>query len=131
MKTQSVAKLRYLRMAPRKIRLVADIIRGLSVEKALVQLRHLQKEAKVPVLKLLQSALANATNNLKMNKDTLRVKSILVDGGPISYRWMPRAMGRATSIRKRTTHITLILEGEASEKKAKKEKKEETEKLGN
>lgn len=124
MKTQAVAKLRYLRMAPRKIRLLADLIRGLKVNKALEQLQNLQKEAKRPVLKLLQSAIANATNNLKMTEDTLRVKTILVDGGPILYRWMPRAMGRATPIRKRTTHLTIILEGEnAEDKKEKKAKK--------
>lgn len=118
-------------MAPRKVRLVIDLIRGLKVDKALAQLRHLQKEAKRPVLKLLQSAIANAANNFKIDKDTLRIKSVWVDGGPILYRSMPRAMGRATPIRKRTTHLTLVLEGETLEKKAKKEANEEIKKLRN
>ena len=131
MKTQATAKLRHLRMAPRKVRLVADLIRGIAVEKALLRLQVLKKEAKRPVLKLLESGIANATNNFQIEKDTLRVKSITVDGGPILYRWMPKAMGRATPIRKRTSHITIVLEGEVNEKKAKKEsKKEEVKKEG-
>lgn len=112
-------------MSPRKVRLAIDLIRGLKVDKALAQLRHLQKEAKRPVLKLLQSAIANAKNNFKIDKDTLRIKSVWVDGGPILYRSMPRAMGRATPIRKRTTHLTIVLEGESDDKKTKKDKKEE------
>lgn len=121
MKTEATAKLRHLRLAPRKVRMVANFIRGLSADKAIVRLQMLGKEAKRPVLKLLQSAIANAENNLKIEKKTLKVKSVIVNDGPILYRSMPRAMGRATPIRKRTCHITLVLEGEAPEKKVKKE----------
>lgn len=125
MKTQAIAKLRYLRMAPRKVRLVANFICGLQVDKAITRLQNVKKEAQRPILKLLQSAIANAVNNLQMEKETLKIKSVLVDGGPILYRSTPRAMGRATPIRKRTSHIVLILEGETLDKKSKKEKREE------
>ena len=110
-------------MAPRKVRLVANFICGLPVAKAIVRLQSVTKEAQRPILKLLQSAIANAVNNLKMEKETLKVKSVLVDGGPILYRSTPRAMGRAIPIRKRTSHIVLILEGEAPEKQFKKKEK--------
>jgi len=121
---QAIAKLRYLRISPRKVRLVASLIRGLKADEAVVQLENMAKEAKRPVLKLLQSAIANATNNLKINKETLKVETIMVDNGPILYRSMPRAQGRATPIRKRTSHITIILAGEVDSKEEKKLEKE-------
>ena len=116
MKIEISAKLRYLRMAPRKMRLVTDLICGLSPEEAIAQLKNINKLGALPVLKLLNSALANAVHNYEMDKNELLVKNVTVDGGPVLKRWMPRAMGRATPIRKRTSHITLILEGEATDK---------------
>jgi len=124
MKMQAIAKLRYLRISPRKVRLVASLIRGLKVEKAEIQLENMAKEAKRPVLKLLQSAIANAVNNFKMNKEDLKVEAIMVDNGPILYRSMPRAQGRATPIRKRTSHITIILSGEVEGKEEEKLEKQ-------
>ncbi|MBI5222466.1 MAG: 50S ribosomal protein L22 [Candidatus Magasanikbacteria bacterium] len=116
-KVETKAKLRYLRMAPRKIRALADLINGLSAAEAITQLEQSRRVAAKPLLKLLQSAVANAKHNDNLREDGLIVKHIIVDGGPILYRWMPRAMGRATPIRKRTSHIVLTLTGEVKEKK--------------
>lgn len=96
-------------MSPRKVRLVVDLIRGISVDEAERRLMFLKKDASRPVLKLLQSAIANAQHNFKLDRASLFVKTIMADGGPTLKRSTPRAMGRATPIRKRTTHITLIL----------------------
>lgn len=116
-------------MAPRKVRLLADLIKGQPVAEAIVQLEQNNREAARPILKLLQSAIANARHNHELKEEGLMVKNITVDGGPILYRSMPRAMGRATPIRKRTSHIILVLEGEATvDKKA--VKKEDKKKQG-
>ncbi|MCX6781510.1 MAG: 50S ribosomal protein L22 [Candidatus Magasanikbacteria bacterium] len=125
--TQEVkAKLKFLKMGPRKVRLVADSMRGHKVVKLLERLPLSQKWAAYPLLKLLKSAVANAKTNFKYEMDTLRVKSITVDGGPVVKRWMPKAHGRATPIRQRTSHINLVLISEEKlekKQKAKKEKK--------
>ncbi|MFH1047564.1 MAG: 50S ribosomal protein L22 [Patescibacteria group bacterium] len=105
-----IAKVRRLRMSPRKVRLVADMVRGLDVTVAEAQLTFLNKAAARPVLKLIRSAKANAEHNFKLTGDGLYIKTIMVDGGPTLHRWMPRAFGRATPIRKRTSHITVILD---------------------
>ncbi len=107
------AKARYVRMAPRKVRLVVGVIRGLSVAAARAQLRVMPKHAAEVVLKVLNSAVANAVHNHKMNASILRVRSVTVDGGPILYRHRPRAMGRSVPVRKRTSHITIIVSDEA------------------
>lgn len=112
------AKLRYLRMAPRKVRLVVDAVRGMKAEEAEIRLSFLPKAAAGPVLKLLRSAMANAEHNFKLPRTTLWVKTAMTDGGPTLHRWQPRAMGRATPIRKRTAHITLVLSDEKPVKKA-------------
>lgn len=124
-KMHTKASLRSLRIAPRKVRLLIDLIRGMNVENALVQLRFSKKDAAVPVRKLLESAIANAKHNHSMKGDSLVVKTAFVDGGPTLHRWKPRAMGRATPIRKRTSHITLVLEGEIDEKVVKAKNQEE------
>lgn len=103
------AWLRRLRMAPRKVRLVADLIRGLSVTEAERRLRFLKKEAALPVLKLLKSALANARHNFQLDPEALVIRRITADGGMTLKRWRPRAFGRAAPIRKRTTHINIVL----------------------
>ena len=107
---QQTAKLNHLRMAPRKVRLMATVIKGLSVNDAQAQLATNPKRASEPVLKLLQSAIANAVNNAKMDASKLIVKEIRVDGGPMLKRWLPRAQGRATPIQKKSSHITIVLE---------------------
>lgn len=104
------AKLRFLRMSPQKVRLVVDIVRGLPVERAEHQLLFSRKGASQPVIKLLKSAIANAENNFKLNKDNLFIKKITVDEGPTLKRWRARAFGRAGMIRKRSSHITIILD---------------------
>lgn len=104
------AKARHIRMSPRKIRLVVDVIRGRRVSDAQTQLRFMKKAAALPVLKLLNSALANATHNFQLEAHNLYVKCIAADEGTTIHRWTPKAQGRATPIRKRTTHISIILD---------------------
>lgn len=103
------ASLRFLRMSPRKVRLVINTVRGLSVRAAETRLSFLEKGASEPVLKLLRSAMANAEHNFHLDKESLFVKSITADGGPTIKRSRPRAFGRSAVIRKRTTHIMLVL----------------------
>ncbi len=103
------AYLRHLRVAPRKVRLVIDMIRGLGVEDAERQLQFSPKHASLPVLKLLQSAKANAKNNFHLDPKNLIIKTITADGGPVLKRYRPRAFGSAAPILKRSTHITIIL----------------------
>jgi large subunit ribosomal protein L22 len=121
---QVSAKLNNLKISPRKVRLVVDVIRGMKVGKALDQLRFINKKSTHPIDKLLKSALANAENNFELNKDNLFVKEIRVDEGMTMKRSMPRARGRATVIRKRVSHVMITL-GElidGGEKKGKKVK---------
>jgi large subunit ribosomal protein L22 len=103
------ASLRHLHMAPRKVRLVVDLIRSLPVAEAELRLNFLKRDAALPVLKLLRSAIANAEHNFKLDRTTLVVKTITADSGVTMKRSRPRAMGRAAPIRKRTTHINLVL----------------------
>lgn len=103
------ASARYIHMSPRKIRLVVDVVRGMDASSAVQQLRFLNKAAARPVLKLLESAMANAQNNFSIDPTTLFVKKVCADQGPVFKRWQPRAMGRATPIRKPTTHISVVL----------------------
>lgn len=97
-------------MSPRKVRLVVDLVRGLDVRAAEAQLKFYRKEAARPVLKVIQSAAANATNNFKLSPDGLYIKKIYVDGGPVLKRWRARAFGRAAGIKKRTAHVTVVLD---------------------
>ncbi len=108
MKTQT-AKLKYLKISPRKARLVANLIKGLSTNEAEAQLSILPNRASGPILKLLRSAIANAKNNQKLNPDRLLVKDIRVDIGPRQKRWRTRARGSSSMIEKKTSHITLLL----------------------
>ena len=103
------AKLRYLRIAPRKVRLVADLVRGKSVEEATHILNFTRKRATKPILKLLNSAVANASHNFQLKKENLYISKILVNEGPKLKRWRPRARGVTYEIQKKTSHITLVL----------------------
>lgn len=107
---QAKAKLTMLRVTPRKTRLVADLIRGKDVRTAESILRFTDKRSARPLLKLLESAKANAVNNHDMFEDALYVSKIYVDEGPVLKRYLPRARGRADLMRKRTSHVTIILE---------------------
>lgn len=121
MKQLVTAKLSYLRMGPRKVRLVADLIRGRSVGRAIDILTVTNKRPAKPLLKLLLSAVANAKHNFSLAQDGLKVTTLTVDGGPMLKRWMPKAYGRATPVRERTSHINLVLSGEkTSETKSEK-----------
>lgn len=118
------ANLNYLRTSSRKVRLVAGLIRGMDAKEAETQLRFLAKRAAGPILKLLNSAVANAQHNFDIEKDNLFISEIQVNEGPPFKRWRARAMGRAAPIMKRTSHINLVLET----KKAVKVKKKKIEK---
>jgi large subunit ribosomal protein L22 len=103
------AVLKYLRVAPRKVRVVADQVRGKTVAEALSILRFLAKRGAPHVAKVLNSAVANAKQGKDIDVDALVVKTIVVDEGPTMKRFMPRAMGRATKILKRTCHVTVVV----------------------
>lgn len=121
MEVRALAK--FIRMSPKKIRLIVDLIRGMGVKEAEAQLKFNSRIAKNPVLKLLRSAIANAENNFELKKENLFINTIIVNEGPTLKRWRPRAHGRAATIRKRTSHITIILDERVpTEKKLIKEK---------
>jgi ribosomal protein L22 len=103
------ASARYVRIAPRKARLIADQVRGLHIEKARALLQFSPRSAAQDIHKLIDSAAANAENNHDLIGDEMRVSSITVDEGPTLKRYRPRAQGRATPIHKRTSHIAVAL----------------------
>jgi ribosomal protein L22 len=107
------AQAKYVRSSPRKARLVVDVIRGKSVEEARAILVHTPRAAAEPVLKVLESAIANAEHNHELLPEELRIHQVMVDEGPTIKRFRPRALGRATKIRKRTSHITINLTNKA------------------
>src|SRR4051812_46043610 len=107
------AQAKYVRSSPRKARLVVDHIRGKSVDEARAILAHTPRAAAVPVLKVLESAIANAEHNHEILPEELRIHQVMVDEGPTIKRFRPRALGRATKIRKRTSHITINLTNKA------------------
>jgi ribosomal protein L22 len=103
------ASARFVRRAPRKVRLVMDHIRGKRVDEARSMLAHTPRAAAVDVAKLLDSAVANAENNFELDPGDLRIHRATVDEGPTIKRLRPRAQGRATPIHKRTSHMTITL----------------------
>ncbi len=105
-----IAKLNRLRIAPRKVRLVADLIRGKDIKQARAMLQFTLKKAALPLAKLLESAIANAKNNFKMTEDNLRIAKITVDQGRTLKRFRPVSRGRTAMIQKKTSHITLTLD---------------------
>ena len=106
---EAVANLKYLRISPRKVKIVLDLIRGKDVGTAAAILMQTPKSASEPVLKLLKSAAANAENNHQMDPEKLYVSQVFATPGPILKRMMPRAQGRAYRINKRTSHITIAV----------------------
>jgi len=108
METKAVAK--YIRISPQKARLVADVIRGMKADTAVTTLRFMPKKAAHIIRKVLESAVANADQRDSVDVDSLYVKEITVDGGPMLKRFSPRAQGRATRILKRTSHITVVVD---------------------
>ncbi len=109
------ASARYVRSAPRKARLVADQVRGLQIEKARALLQFSPRSVGQDILRLIDSAAANAENNHELVADDMRIAEITVDEGPTLRRYRPRALGRATRINKRTSHISVALSPEAEE----------------
>jgi large subunit ribosomal protein L22 len=107
MEAKAVAK--FIRISPTKVRQVADLIRGKDIREALAILRYTPKGASLPISKVVKSAVANAEHNYEMNSDKLYISKIFVDQGPTLKRFRPRAMGRADRIRKRTSHITVVV----------------------
>jgi large subunit ribosomal protein L22 len=107
------ASLNYLRIAPRKVRLVANLVRGMEVSKAKTMLQFTKQRAAKPILKLLNSALENAQKNFHLNQEMIQkfyIKKITVDEGPKLKRWMPVSRGTAHEIQKKTSHINLVLD---------------------
>jgi len=118
-----ISKLKYLRIAPRKVRLVADLIRRKKVEEAQTILDFTTKGATKPLAKLLKTAIADAHHNFQLDPSNLYISKITVDEGPKYKRWKARSRGIAAPIQKKTSHITLVLSEITSDKKAKKIKK--------
>ncbi len=104
------ATARYVRISPRKVRRVVDLIRGLPAEQAVATLHLAPQAASEPVGKVLASAMANAEHNVQLDRELLYVSAAYVDEGPTMKRFRPRAQGRAYRIRKRTSHITVVVE---------------------
>ena len=108
MEAKAVGK--YIRISPQKARLVADVVRGMGVDQAITILRFMPKKGAGIIKKVLESAVANATQDERADVDNLYIKTIIIDGGPSLKRISPRAQGRATGIIKRTSHITVVLD---------------------
>ncbi len=100
---------RYIHVSPQKLRLVANLIRQTPVDTALEQLRFSSKNAAVPLAKAINSAIANAIHNFDLKRENLFVKAVTIDGGPVYKTYNPRAQGRAFELRKRTSHINVVL----------------------
>lgn len=126
------AELKNYRQSPRKVRLVADLIRGKQVERALVELSHLDKKASLVLKKLVDSAVANAKHNFNIEKDNLFIKEIRVDEGTTMKRWMPGARGRAFPFKRRTCRVFIALDekgGKTVVEKAEKAEKKTVKKV--
>ena len=106
---EAKAVLRFVRMTPRKMRMVIDLIRGRDVTEALTLLKYLPRAAAAVIEKLLQSAVANAGQRDLGDPESLRIVRAYVDGGPTLKRFQPRAQGRASPIHKRTSHVTIVV----------------------
>ncbi len=119
------AQAKFVRVTPMKARRVIDLIRGKNVDEALDILRFAPQAASEPVAKVLASAVANAENNLGLDRRTLVVTETFADEGPTMKRFQPRAQGRAFRIRKRTSHITVVVTsvGEAGDRKRSRQQK--------
>ena len=116
---RAIARARYVRDTPMKVRRVVELIKGRNAREALAVLQFAPQAASEPVAKVLASAMANAENNLSLDPDTLWVSVAYVDEGPTLKRFRPRAQGRAYRIRKRTSHITIEVESRPKKTSAK------------
>lgn len=117
---EATAKARFLRMSARKARLVADLVRGMKVDKAISALDFIQKSAADPIRSVVKSAAANAITTVgtsRLKPEDLTISTIFVDGGPAYKRYRAASMGRATAIKHRLCHITVVVSGEAREER--------------
>jgi len=103
------AQAKHIRQSPYKVRRVLDLVRGLPVDEARIVLQFTNRKAADIILKVLDSAIANAEHNFALDTEELFITKAYADEGPTLKRWRPRARGRATKIRKRTSHITIIV----------------------
>jgi len=101
---------RHLRVAPRKVRVVADLVRGKNVGEAMNVLQYVSKKSARIMRKALASVVANAENTQSVDVDRLYIKRVTIDGGATLKRFLPRAHGRATTVRKRTSHLTIVVD---------------------
>ena len=118
------AEIKFLKTGPRKVRLVADLVRPMSVVEAMTTLKHLPQRSAIHVLKLFKQAVANAVNNHNLSKDSLSIHTLEINTGPTYKRFQPVSRGRAHSILKRTSHLKLVLKSEEPQPKADKKEKE-------
>ncbi len=111
---QASMKLRTIKMSPRKMRAVANVVRGRNVEQALATLDAMPKKAAKIIAKAVRSAASNADDlhGDDVNFETLHINRITIDGGPITKRWMPRSMGRANRVNHRTSHLSVVVSDE-------------------
>lgn len=124
---QSKAVAKTVRIAPRKVRLILDLVRGKEVGEAISILKLTNKRSSPIVEKLVKSAVANAEHNYDMDIDNLYISEVFADEGPTLKRFRPRAQGRATKINKRTSHITVVVEEYVNEAEVETEENKETE----
>ena len=122
MQVKTITK--HLKISPKKMRLVARLISGMDVEAAFDYLRFIPKKAAPVILKALNSTISNAEHNFHLKKENLFIKEIFVNQGPVLKRWTPRAFGRAGAIRKKSSHLGILLEEKVPEIKISKPKKE-------
>jgi large subunit ribosomal protein L22 len=118
-----VAKSKHIRLTPRKLKLVVDTIKDLSIDETLIRLKFLPKKAAQPITQVLNQAISNATNNFNLNKEDLKIKKIMVQKGPSMKRWRAGARGRAKPYTRRTSHLTIILEKIKKEEVSKQKEK--------
>lgn len=105
------AKSNYLHISPRKVRAVVNVVKKMDPRSALVQLKFIRNRAAEPMIKLIKSALANAENNFSLDTSNIKISEFKVDGGPMFKRFRPSSRGRVAPLKKRTSHVTLVLEG--------------------
>jgi len=115
------AQLNYLRISPRKVRAVAEVLKGLEVDQAEFQLKHIVRRPAKPLLKLLNSAVANARNNYNLDKNFLYIKDLIVNEGIKLKRYKPKGFGMVMPIQKKTSHVKIVLDEMSEERKKEKE----------
>lgn len=119
------AKLNHLHISPRKVRAVVNVVKKFKPEEAVAQLNFIPNRASRPLQKLIRSGIANAENNFSLAAEGLKISIFKVDGGPVFKRFRPNSRGRTSPLKKRTSHITLILEGERTATKKAVEPKDD------